>query len=398
MILKGKKKQKTTNNGDDFIMKTLDKSLLKQNIEKIAEYDFENNKVFGSAYVVHQNGETVYKNCFGVTDSEKNIPVTENTLFRLASMTKPITAIAALILVERGLISLDDDIEKYLPQFKGVHITRTEENGTHTDLGEAQNKIKIYHLLSHTSGIGCGPLENGLTDNDRKTIENFINYFAKVGLEFEPGTQQAYSGTAAFDVMTAIIEQVTGMDYLSFLKLEIFSPCGMVDTTFIPTEEQQNRLMKMHAKEKGNNVVDEICDGCIFQNFPWTHFLGGAGLVSTISDYAKFAKMLLNRGKTENKQIISDETFKLMNTPYVTAEIMPGNERWGLGVRVITDEKYPFLPVGSFGWSGAYGSHFWIDPENKTFAVFLKNSRFDGGAANESACNFEKAVNESFIK
>ena len=106
--------------------------------------------------------------------------------------------------------------------------------------------------------------------------------------------------------------------------------------------------------------------------------------------------MLLSKGQTPKKQILSEKTFQLLHTPFVSEEIMPLNERWGLGVRVIVSENYKTLPVGTFGWSGAYGSHFWIDPKNKIVAVFMKNSRFDGGAANESARNFEMAVNNSF--
>ena len=119
-------------------------------------------------------------------------------------------------------------------------------------------------------------------------------------------------------------------------------------------------------------------------------------MVSTLDDYSKFAKMLLNNGKTPKKQILSEKAFRALHTPFVSEEIMPSNERWGLGVRVIVKEDYKTLPVGAFGWSGAYGSHFWIDPINKVAAVFMKNSLFDGGAGNESARNFEKAVNDSF--
>ena len=134
----------------------------------------------------------------------------------------------------------------------------------------------------------------------------------------------------------------------------------------------------------------------IRENIPCTHYLGGAGLVSTLHDYSNFAKMLLCKGKTDEGQFLREETFDLLCTPQVSGEIMPGNERWGLGVRVITNDAYPYLPKGSFGWSGAYGSHFWIDPVTRVAAVFMKNSKFDGGAANESARNFEKAVYSSF--
>ena len=152
----------------------------------------------------------------------------------------------------------------------------------------------------------------------------------------------------------------------------------------------------MHNKIDGNNSVAKMKENCIFYDYPCMHYLGGAGLVSTLDDYSKFAKMLLNKGKTPKKQILSEETFRLLHTPFVSEEIMPSNERWGLGVRVIVKESYKTLPVGTFGWSGAYGSHFWVDPTNKVAAVFMKNSLFDGGAGNESARNFEKAVNDSF--
>lgn len=117
-----------------------------------------------------------------------------------------------------------------------------------------------------------------------------------------------------------------------------------------------------------------------------------------MSDYAKFVRMLLNEGKTETVELVSKETFQLLRTPFVSEEIMPGNERWGLGVRVVVDVSYPNLSVGTFGWSGAYGSHFWVDPGNRIAAVFMKNSVYDGGAGNESAKNFEKAVADSLVR
>ena len=152
----------------------------------------------------------------------------------------------------------------------------------------------------------------------------------------------------------------------------------------------------MHAKIDNENASFKMKEGCIFEDFPWTLYLGGAGLVSSLQDYCNFAKMLLNKGKTDKGQLISEKTFNSLCTPQVSEDIMPENERWGLGVRVITDESYPYLPKGTFGWSGAYGSHFWIDPINRIFAVYMKNSKYDGGGGNQSAVNFERAVYASF--
>ena len=379
-------------------MHKLNKELLKTNIEKVALYDLENSKIFGSAYCVVQGKEEVYKQCFGTISVDNTEPVTENTIFRLASMTKPVTAVAILILVERGLLSLSDKVSDYLPEFKDVHITQITESGCLIDLGKAQNEITICNLLTHTSGIGNEPLKEAkMTDEDIKTIDDTVRFYSRTGLDFEPGTKQQYSPIGAFNVLAKIIEKVTNTDYLSFLEKEIFAPCDMHNTTFVPTQEQWKSMIAMHNRFDGKNCVEEMKEERVFAGFPCTNYLGGAGLVSTLSDYSKFAKMLLNKGKTPTKQIISEDTFRLLHTPFVSEAIMPGYERWGLGVRVIVSEDYDTLPVGAFGWSGAYGTHFWVDPTNNIAAIYMKNSLFDGGAGNESACNFEKAVNESLI-
>ncbi len=379
-------------------MKKLNEVLLKTNIEKTALYDFENSKVFGSAYCVIQGRNVVYKKCFGTISLNSSEPVTENTIFRMASMTKPITAIATLILVERGLISLTDKVSDYLPEFKDIHVTRISDTGSLTDAGKAKNEITICNLLTHTSGIGSEPLKEAkMTCEDKKSLDATVRFYSEIGLDFEPGTKQQYSGTGAFDVLLKIIERVTGVDYQEFLNQEIFIPCGMTNTTFVPTQAQWGKVIAMHNKKDGKNCEEKMITDCVFSDFPCTHYLGGAGLVSTLADYSKFAEMLLNKGRTQTKEIVCEDTFKLLHTPFVSEDIMPGNERWGLGVRVIVDEEYEHLPVGAFGWSGAYGTHFWIDTQNNIAAIYMKNSLFDGGAGNESARNFEKAVNDSLI-
>ncbi len=379
-------------------MKTINKELLKTNIEKAVMYDFENNKVFGSAYCVIQGQDVVYKKCFGTVSVDNTESVTENTIFRMASMTKPVTAVATLILVERGLLSLLDKVSDYLPEFNDIHITQITESDGLVDLGEAQNEITVYNLLTHTSGIGSEPLkETRMTEEDTKNLDASIGFYSRIGLDFEPGTRQQYSPIGAFNVLAKIIEKVTKTDYSEFLKQEIFEACGMLDTTFVPTQEQKGRIIAMHNKVEGKNSVVVMNENCVFADYPCTNYLGGAGLLSTLDDYSRFAKMLLNKGKTPTKQIIREDTLRLLHMPFLCEAIMPGSERWGLGVRIIVSKDYENLPVGAFGWSGAYGTHFWIDPTNNIAAVYMKNSLFDGGAANESARNFEKTVNDSLV-
>ena len=369
-------------------MKQLDFNVLAENIDKIAEYDFSNNKVFGSAYYVYQDG-VEFEKCYGTVSLNSDNPITNTSIFRLASMSKPITSVATLILAEKGLLSLDDTIDKYLPQFKNVDIIDSSYHRT-----SPLHLPTIRNLLTHTSGIGCNTDKlSKMASFDKATLDSSIAFFVNNGLDFEPGSMQQYSATGAFDVLTKIIEIVSGQDYLSFLKTELFEPCGMSDTTFTPTADQESRMVNMHTQSKdGKNAVAQMPAGCIFEDYPSTHYLGGAGLVSTLSDYAKFAQMLLNNGKTENGTLLKESTIKQFSSPQVSKDIMPGDTRWGLGVRVIAEDTNPTLPKGVYGWSGAYGSHFWIDPANKIFAVYMKNSKIDGGAGNESAVKFEKAV------
>lgn len=372
-------------------MKKINKKRLNTLISEIANYDLENNKVFGSCYAVLQDGNVVYKNVFGYASISKK-DLGYNTLFRLASMTKPITVIAVLILVERGLLSLDDEIADYIPAYKNVHITKIAEDKSIIDLGESKTAITIRHLLTHTSGIGSNSNKGELlTLEDKKTSLSVAKFYAKIGIDFEAGTKQAYSGVGAFAVLGYIIEKISGMTLQQFYKKEIFEPCEMRDTTFIPTQEQWLRVIDMHGRNESGNVTVTMKKDCAFMDYPCEHCVAGAGLFSTLDDYIKFAQMLLNRGKTPIKRIVKEDLIREMITPHVYIDEYT---YWGYGVRVIQD-NHPYLENGSFGWSGAYGSHFWVSPTENIVAVFMKNSTIDGGAGNASSRNFESAVKRS---
>ena len=373
-------------------MKSIELNRLNRNIEEIALYDLREHNTFGSAYYVSQQGKIVYQKCFGKVTPNGCLAVNENTIFRMASMTKPVTAVAILILVDRGMLSLDTPVKKFLPQFENIHITATDG----TIIGISKTDMTILHLLTHTSGIGDSKTSQ-MCAEDKKSVENSVNFYAKAGLDFEPFTKQVYSGTAAFDVLVATAEKVTGMSFEEFLQREIFKPCHMKDTTFSPTAEQISRIIAMHDKQNEKGVVGKVVDGCIFEDYPIGHNLGGAGLISTLSDYSSFVNMLLYKGKIDGKQIVTEKTMQLLSEPFVRKEVLPGNYNRGLGVRVVTENEKSILPIGSFGWSGAYGTHFWVDPINCTAGIYMKNSRVDGGSFSQSAQRFEEAVYNSFI-
>ena len=378
----------------------INSKILADKCDKHILHDLENGNVGGGIIEVRQNGELKYSKAFGEVNFEKNDTPTDKTFFRLASMTKPITTVAALILVDRGVLSLSDTVEKYIPELGSISIGKLSENGDIVTLCPAKTKLTVAHLLSHSSGMGCLELgtktDNNMSATDKATLENAVKYYSTVPLAFEPGSKASYSPTAAFNVLARIIEIVSGKSFDEFLKIEIFDKLGMTDTTFDPTEEQWQRMIYMHNKSDGKSVQHPTTENCVFFDFPNSQTCGGAGLASTMSDYRKFAEMLLNDGEYNGVRIVSKESIFKMRTPQVSAEIMPrNNERWGLGVRVITSPDYKRLPVGAYGWSGAYGSHFFVDPVNKITAIYMKNSRYDGGSGTKTGAQLEQDIFES---
>ena len=363
-------------------MKKINYSALKDRIEKRAAEDLAQNNIGGASVLVAQLGELVYKGSFGKA-SPTGEPVTDKTLFRLASMTKPVTAVAAMMLVERGLLSLDDKVEKFYPDFSRVPVSDGRGDTYRTD-----KKVTVRNILSHRSGIYDSTI--GMTHEDISSVDSLAERLTSLPLSFVPGSKSSYNAFGAFSVLTGIIEKITDMPYEDYLNLELFSPLEMEDTTFAPSDEQWGRMITMHDKNE-RGVGRSIC-GCVFENFPVQSFLGGAGLASTLPDYYKFASMLARGGEYRGRRILSRSSVEEIRRPqsYLAPE-----EWWGLGVRVVTLEKRYSLSVGSFGWSGAYGTHFWIDPKNEIVGMYMKNSRYDGGSASKTGKNLEIDVKNS---
>lgn len=363
--------------------------------------DISENKLYGAALYVHRVGQESCQVTMGVSDPFKGTPVSESTVFRIASMTKPITAVATMILVERGKLQLDDPVSRYFPQFKHMHLAEVDGNGLLHTGPLVEKEITLRHILSHTSGIGSGTIGalqiKNMSEERKRTLSDTISYFSEQGLSFSPYTKQEYSGFPAYDVLTGVVEKAADLDFSEFLLKEIFHPCDMIDTTFSPTKAQWERLALMHDRVNGKNATGKTFDGCVFEDIPCSHSLGGAGLVSTLTDYSHFAMMLLQKGQYQNNRILKPDSIEQIATSQVPASIQPGYYRWGLGVRVIVDDRYPYLPVGSYGWSGAYGPHFWIDPVNQIAAVYMKNSKYDPGAGSVTGYNFEKDVYAALI-
>lgn len=379
-------------------MRKLNAEKLNALVDARVNADIASGKVGGAALCVVQDGEILLHKTYGYQNATTKEPLREDAMYRLASMTKPITAVAALIAEEQGLLSIDDELCKYIPAYAHMKIGHVEEGKAVYDK-DAETPITIKHLLSHTSGIGTleiGDLAWAQMPADKaQTPEGVMDWFADKMLAFEPYTAQWYSPVVAFVAVARIIEIVSGMDYNAFLKKYLLDPLGMNDTTFAMTEEQKARMIAMHnyTEEQGGFAVPKSVE-TIFENIPVTQYCGGAGLAATLDDYVKFGEMLTHGGTLGGVRILSPESVNKMGSVQVTDAIMGPPQQWGLGVRVITAEYQ--MPIGCFGWSGAYGTHYWSDPENKITAIYMKNSGYDGGSGAVTSFLYEQDVYASF--
>lgn len=382
-------------------MKYLDQHKLTEMLTARAGEYLADGRLGGSGFCVLQNGKVLYKQYFGKKNHAADIGMEDGdrVIFRLASMTKPITTVATLIQVDRGLISLDDRIDKYLPAFAQMYVGKLTPEKTVVPDAPARHALTVRMMLNHTNGLDAGAIGNAqtgkMTAGDRHDLEHTVAFLSGIALDFEPTEAQFYSAWAAFDVCARIVELTSGMPFDEFVKKNITDPCGMTDTTFAPTAEQWDRMVCMHKRNGLQNEDAATTPGCVFENFPVTWFCGGAGLAATMPDYIRFAEMLRLGGVTpDGRRVLSEQAVRAMGTPTVDDKVMPGPQKWGLGVRVI--EEGHWMPAHCFGWSGAYGTHYWVDPDNQITAVMMRNSRYDGGAGAAAANQFEQDVYACF--
>ena len=381
-------------------MKKLNAEKLQEVLTSRARLDLEQGAINCAHLIVNQNGKRVFNATFG-TNGIGGEPLSPNATYRIASMTKPVTALAVLLEAERGRLSLQSPITDFWDGYKDLPIARLEGDELKI-VGVSKTPIRIYHVLAHISGIEMGDIITAITakldESQKQSLKDVVEYFADKPLFYETGTSQSYGPHVALDVAARIVEIVSGKDYATYVKENITDVIGMKDTTFTPTQEQWSRLVKKHNLDENGKVIAGNDDmQHIYGNNPLSYYSGGAGLMSTAEDYSLFAETLLNGGVAPNgKRVISEEFLKHMSMPYCPPEFMDVPTQatgvtWGLGVRVFTNDNGK-LPKGTFGWSGAYGTHFWVDPVNKITALYMKNSDNNGGAGAVTGENFETDI------
>jgi CubicO group peptidase (beta-lactamase class C family) len=352
--------------------------------------------IAGAVTVVGTRGGVAGVEAVGLMSIEKNQPMRKDALFRIASMTKPITAAGILILADEGKLSVDDPVEKYLPEFKGQMLV-AEKSKDAVTLKKPSRPIVLKDLLTHTSGLPAGP-PVGLADLYRKrnhTLAEGVIAFSQQPLQFEPGSQWSYCN-AGIDTLGRVIEVVSGQPYEEFLRQRIFTPLGMTDTTFYPSAEQWGRTATVYNKTNGKLVADPNLplDLPAGSKYP----VPAGGLFSTGADLAKFYQMMLNQGSLGSVKILSPAAVEAMTKAHTKPEhkvgFVPGMG-FGLGVGVVREPQgvTAMLSPGSFGHGGAYGTQGWMDPKQDLFLVMLiQRTGLQNGDASPMRQAFQEAA------
>jgi CubicO group peptidase (beta-lactamase class C family) len=320
--------------------------------------------------------------------------MSEDTLFWIASMTKPVTATAVMMLYDEGKLKPSDLVSKYIPEFADLK----------TPSGKPAN-LTITHILTHTSGLGEAYSEEA---RKAKTLKELVPFWVAKPTAFEPGSKWAYC-QRGINTAGRIVEVISGMSFDEFLQKRLFGPLGMKDTTFYPTEEQRKRLATAYAKKKETGELEAVPPRADFggrDNPPQ----GNGGLFSTARDYARFCQMLLDGGTVDGKRYLSADAMKFINTSQ-TGDIPTGffqsdnfgnhgkNYGWGLGTCVLKephDGVAEMLSPGSFGHGGAWGTQAWIDPKKGVaYVLMVQRSNFPNSDASEVRKAFQKAGSEA---
>jgi CubicO group peptidase (beta-lactamase class C family) len=369
-----------------------------QHVGELVQRHIAAGSFSGAVTLVARDGRIVYHQAAGLMDLEAKKPMVKDGIFRIMSMTKPVIGVSILMMMEEGKVRLQDPISKFIPEWRdmtvGVPLAAPAGRGGAPAAAAAapggragrgaqeapryytvpvEREVTIRDLLTHTGGLVSGPISSyanrAVAAGAKETLADYTPRLGKVPLEFQPGTRWAYSAAAAFDTLSRVVEIVSGMSIDRFVKQRIFDPLQMKDTTYIPPTGNP-RLVKLYSRTpEGLKPASDP----VFMN--GVYFSGGGGLFSTAEDYAQFAMMLANNGELNGHRLLSPRLIDLMDSVFApdTLPGRPKGESFGLSVRVVNDPvaRNSFLTEGSFGWSGAFGTHFWVDRKEHLIAIAM---------------------------
>jgi CubicO group peptidase (beta-lactamase class C family) len=365
----------------------------------------------GSVSLVARNGRIAYFETHGLMDVESKKPMQKDAIFRIMSMTKPVVGVAVMMMVEEGRVRLTDPVSKFIPDLQALSaiVLNTEGRVAPAPSGSvtaampsrvvpADRDVTVRDLLTHTSGLMSGGMSAGsngdVMPKAGESVAQIMPRLKKVPLDFQPGTRWAYSGQFGFDVLLRVVEVASGMPFDQFARQRIFEPLGMKDTSFYPMDSNP-RIATLY--EPANGSLRKASNPPFMNG---VYLSGGGGLYSTAEDYLQFATMLLNRGQLDGRRLLSTRSVDVMSSVFAP-DTLPGRlagEGFGLSVRVVDNPaaRNTYLSKGSFGWSGAFNTHFFIDPTEHVVGLFM--TQVVGLATRgEIRDDFETAVMQSIV-
>lgn len=325
-------------------------------------------------------------------DVANNKPTQENSLYRIFSMTKPITAVAIMTLYDQGKLQLDDKVSKYIPEFSQTTVYKKVDGKHGTE--PQKNEMTIRHLLTHTSGIPYG-WQKSYTDSvyaARKlmmqdwSIEEMSKDLSTIPLKFQPGTKYEYG--LGIDVAGYIVEVVSGKTLDAYFKSAIFDPLKMDDTAFYLSEEKRDRMSVNYTHDENGKIKVQENMLSLEDNTPPKLLLGGAGLISTLTDYERFCRMLLNKGELNGKRVLSEKAAQMVITDQFPKEF-EASPRSGHGLSGTVN-----LDTGEYSWGGAASTKFWIDPTNNLIVICYTQLM---QAKTEYASEFKSTIDRALI-
>jgi CubicO group peptidase (beta-lactamase class C family) len=368
-----------------------DVGMSSERLGRIDQYlqDLVNKKwIPGAVVLITRNGKSVYHKTFGYSDVESNTALKKDNIFRIASQSKAITSLAVMMLFEEGKFQLDDAVSKYIPEFKSSRVLdRLNWADTTYTTQPAKSEMTIRQLLTHTAGLdyaGIGSQEfkaiyakagvpSGIGNHNMVLAEK-MKLLASLPLKNHPGEQYIYS--LGIDVLGYLVEVLSGMSFDQFLRTRVFQPLGMNDTYFYLPKEKYSRLVTLYESKDGliKKVDHNIFDGATpdYPKQDGKYFSGGAGLSSTVEDYAKFLQLFLNKGEFNGIRLLSRKTVELMLTsqlqPPLTTQV-----GLGFGLETETNDYRSIVSLGTFNWGGAFNSQYWADPKEKLILIIYTN-------------------------
>ena len=390
-------------------------------IREAVQKHVDAGEVSGVVTLVARRGKIAHFEAYGLLDLESKKPMPKDGIFRLASMSKPITAAAVMMMIEEGKVRLTDPVSRFIPEFKGAKVAMPKpgaraggpagpggpgggrsggiEAAPAFDVVSANRDITVRDLLTHGSGLMSGGLGNaaGPQRGPNDTLATYVPKLGAVPLDFQPGTLWRYSGQAGFDVLSRIVEIASGQPFDQFLKQRLFDPLGMKDTGFSARPDNQARLVTLYQRGPDGTLTKAANQVGLSST---TYFAGSGGMVTTAEDYAQFAQMLLNGGELNGRRYLGARTVQLMSTNH-TGDLVNGQfgrpaagMGFGLGVQIVEDPAMAGLrqSKGSWGWAGAYGTNVNIEPLEKMVTIIMMQT-----STGSLQRDFENAVFQAIV-